>query len=232
MAKDKQTKVIILAAGMGTRLAQDIPKPLISLANEKTIIDFQIEKLSQYIPVDNIIVVVGYKKEIVMEKHPELTYVYNEAYARTNTGKSLLRAIKKIDDDVIWLNGDVFFDQEIISKLIESDHSCILTDNKKCGEEEIKFTTDSQGNIKELSKTVKNGEGEGLGINLIKKDLLPAFKNHLAAVDDQDYFEKAIENMIKDDKAEIKPLDSEGLFCQEIDFEEDLLSVKKKLQEK
>ena len=162
-----------------------------------------------------------------MEKHPELTYVYNEAYARTNTGKSLLKAIKKIDNDVIWLNGDVFFDEKLLLLLIDFKKSCLLSDHKKCGEEEIKYTTNDKGNIIKLSKEVAKPEGEALGINLIKKDLLPQFKKHLEAIADQDYFEKAIENMISQDKAEIIPLDSQGLFCQEIDFAEDLASVKK-----
>src|SRR3989339_138086 len=89
---------VILAAGFGMRIENNIPKALLKIRNNKTILDYQLEALSGYIPSNNIIVVVGYKKELVMEQHPELTFVYNEAYNRTNTGKSLLKAVVKIRD--------------------------------------------------------------------------------------------------------------------------------------
>ena len=119
-------EAIILAAGMGTRLGSLIPKPLTSLVDEKTILDYQIEKLLKMPQVNNIYIVVGYKKEIIMEKFPDFLFVYNSAYARTNTAKSLLSALNKIDSDVIWMNGDVFFDKKILDLLIDSKESACL----------------------------------------------------------------------------------------------------------
>lgn len=133
-------KAVILAAGMGTRFGTLIPKPLTSLKNEKTILDSQISKLLKIDGLDNVYIVVGYKKELIMEAHPEGIFVYNEAYAQTNTAKSLLTALEKLDDDVIWLNGDVYFDAEILNFLRDSETSACLVDTKKCGDEEIKYT--------------------------------------------------------------------------------------------
>jgi len=107
MSINKNVKVVILAAGMSSRLKSSVPKPLISLKDEKSILDFQLENISKYIPIDNIFLVVGFKKELIMEKYPDLIYVYNNSYAFTNTGKSLLRALKKTNSDTIWLNGDI-----------------------------------------------------------------------------------------------------------------------------
>ena len=126
-------EAVILAAGMGTRLGSLIPKPLTSLIDEKTILDYQIEKLLKIPQINNIYIVVGYKKQIIMEKFPDFLFVYNSAYARTNTAKSLLSALNKIDDDVIWMNGDVFFDEKILDLLIDSKESACLVDQKKCG---------------------------------------------------------------------------------------------------
>jgi choline kinase len=114
-------KAVILAAGMGKRLGSSIPKPLTSLVNGKTIMDFQVERLSRIVGVKNIIVVVGYKKEMIMGKFPQLSFVYNDAFAQTNTSKSLLLALKKVDDDVIWLNGDVYFDAEVLGLLLNTE---------------------------------------------------------------------------------------------------------------
>ncbi|HUV45507.1 MAG TPA: phosphocholine cytidylyltransferase family protein [Dehalococcoidia bacterium] len=220
-------KAVILAAGTGSRLGMSAPKSLAVLTNGKTIFDYQIEKISKFVPIDNICVVVGYKKGMLMRKHPELAYVYNEAYAETNTGKSLLKALNKIDDeDVLWLNGDIVFDGKLISKLILANNSCVLVDNKTCGTEEIKYSTDSEGYIKSISKEVFPGEGEALGINLVKRQELPALKKHLALIDDRDYFEKAIENMINEEHIRFSPVNVDALFCHEVDFPEDLEYVR------
>lgn len=220
-------KAVILAAGIGSRLGVPTPKLLVALIGQKTIFDYQIENISKFVSANNIYVVVGYKKEMLMGRHPELNYICNEAYARTNTGKSLLRALNEIDnDDVLWLNGDVVFDEQLIPRLIMANNSCVLVDNKRCGAEEIKYSTDSQGYIKSISKKVLPGEGEALGINLIKRKELPILRKHLALIDDQDYFEKAIENMIVQENIRILPINVNGLFCHEVDFPEDLEYVR------
>lgn len=228
-----KTSAIILAAGRGNRLSpltNKIPKPLTILNTNKSILDYQIERISKFISSDNIFVVVGYKKEMIMKKYPKLTYIYNERYQETNTGKSLLKALNKMNStDVLWLNGDVVFDEKIIPKLLRAGTSSVLVDDKKCGAEEVKYSTDSDGYIKKISKEVVPGEGEALGINLIKKEILPVFKKHLTLIKDNDYFEKAIENMIIQDNIKILPVNTRGLFCEEIDFIKDLKEVQKYL---
>jgi len=219
---------VILAAGTGSRLGLSAPKPLAVLVEGKTIFDCQVEKVAKFIPVDNIYVVVGYKKEMFVEQHPELNYIHNEAYAETNTGKSLLKALNEIDnDDVLWLNGDIVFDEQLISKLARANNSCVLVDNKECGAEEVKYNTDSEGYIRYISKQVSSAEGEALGINLVKIKDLPVLKKHLALIGDQEYFERAIENMIGKDNVKIRPVNSDGLFCHEVDLPEDLEYVRK-----
>lgn len=221
-------KAVILAAGTGSRLGLSAPKPLAVLVGGKTIFDCQVEKVARFIPIDNIYVVMGYKKEMLMEQHPELNYIHNEAYAETNTGKSLLKALNEIgNDDVLWLNGDVVFDEQLISKLARANNSCVLVDNKKCGAEEVKYDTDSEGYIRYISKEVYSAEGEALGINLVKRKDLPVLKKHLTLIGDQDYFEKSIENMISQDNVKIRPVNSDGLFCHEVDFPEDLEYARK-----
>jgi choline kinase len=129
---EKTMKAVILAAGMGTRLGTMIPKPLTAIRDEETILDFQVEKLSAAVGVHNILVVVGYRKELIMEKHPDLIYLFNARFAQTNTAKSLLLALQKIgNEDVLWLNGDVFFDAGVLDRLAASPRSACLVDDKK-----------------------------------------------------------------------------------------------------
>jgi choline kinase len=220
---------IILAAGMGKRLGGSIPKPLTNLVDGKTIMDFQIERLSKIVGVKNIIVVVGYKKEMIMEKFTQLSFVYNDAFAQTNTSKSLLLALRQVNDDVMWLNGDVYFDTDAPNLLLNTGFSCCLVDRKRCGSEEVKYDLNEDEFICHISKNVAEPQGECLGVNVILKKDLDIFRNELERVDNQDYFEKALENLTVSKKICLKPIDVGPFYCNEIDFEEDLKAVRNHL---
>ncbi|MDI6698854.1 MAG: phosphocholine cytidylyltransferase family protein [Candidatus Saccharicenans sp.] len=219
-------KAVILAAGRGTRLGLDLPKAMVRVDSRRAIIDYQVENLKAFIPPENILVVVGFKKELIVASHPELNYTFNERFAVTNTSKSLLKGLSQMDEDVLWLNGDVIFDRALIPKILSVGCSCVLVDDKKCGLEEVKYRTDGGGFITEISKQVEAAEGEALGLNLVARDDLESLRKHLELVGDNDYFEKAIENYIIQDKGRFLAVPAGGLFCHEVDFPEDLKRVR------
>jgi choline kinase len=135
--------------------------------------------------------VVGFKKDLIMEADPDIFYAYNPNFDTTNTSKSLLCALKHIDDkDVLWINGDVVFEPEIIERILLEEGSSVAVNNARVGREEVKYTVDDQGFINAISKDIKNPLGEALGINLIQSKYLAAFKKKLLIVDNQDYFER------------------------------------------
>lgn len=222
-------KAVILAAGLGTRLESKIPKCLLKITDEKTILDFQIKSLSKRIGLENILIVIGFKKELFKKKYPSLGFVYNTLYHKTNTAKSLLVAFKKIDDDVICMNGDVYFDDKILDLIIPSNYSCCLVDNKKCSDEEVKYNLNKSGFINQLSKIVNDPNGESLGIYFFKKNDMILVRNELEKVDDLDYDEKAFENLCVNNKLKMVPIQVKNFFCKEIDFKNDLESVRKHL---
>ena len=108
-------KIIILAAGIGSRLGNPFPKPLTKLNNNKSIMQMMTENISYIFDTDMINLVVGFKKDLIMESFPNLTYVYNQYFDQTNTAKSLLKAIKKYrKESILWMNGDIVFDKKIL----------------------------------------------------------------------------------------------------------------------
>lgn len=218
-------KIIILAAGIGSRLGNPFPKPLTALANNKSIMQIQIENLGSQFNIDDIYVVVGFKKDLIMERFPDLNYIYNPFFDQTNTSKSLLKALKKMaDEDVLWLNGDVVFDRNLLKVLlpnIERSESFVAVNTSKVGDEEIKYTLKDQY-IYQLSKKVEQGLGEAVGINFISAENLPIFIEHLEACSDNDYFEKGLEMAIAADGLKVKAIDISSYYCKEIDFKEDL----------
>ena len=218
-------KIIILAAGIGSRLGNPLPKPLTKLKNNKSIMQMMTENISSVYNTNIINLVVGFKKDLIMERFPDFTYVYNQYFDQTNTAKSLLKAIKKNkDQSILWMNGDIVFDKNILLKLKEytdKDISFVSVNTSKVAEEEVKYTL-KDDYIDELSKTVKNGLGEAVGINFISSDYIEIFIKRLEECDDNDYFERALEIAIEEDGFKIKPIDISEFNCIEIDFEEDL----------
>ena len=218
-------KIIILAAGIGSRLGNPFPKPLTKLKNHKSIMQMMTENISFSYSLDLVNLVVGFKKDLIMESFPNLTYIYNQYFDQTNTAKSLLKAIKKNKDhSILWMNGDIVFDKNILIKLkeyIDKDVSFVAVNTSKVAEEEVKYTL-KDNYIDELSKTVENGLGEAVGINFISSKYIDSFIKRLEQCDDNDYFERALEVAIEKDGFKIKPVDISEFNCIEIDFEEDL----------
>ena len=70
---------------------EPFPKPLTDLKNGKSIMQMQTENIASKYNIDDVNVVVGFKKDLIMERFPELSYVYNPFFDRTNTSKSLLQ---------------------------------------------------------------------------------------------------------------------------------------------
>jgi len=217
-------KAIILAAGVGRRLGKNLPKSLMMLPNGKSILENQITILRE-LGIREILVVVGFKKELVMENCSNVIYVYNPMFHVTNTAKSLERALELIEpDDVMWINGDVFLEAAVVDKVMKENTNAVAVNKAKCGQEEVKYKTNSRGEVIEISKDITDCEGEAVGINKItRKDFL-SFLHNLKRCKPMDYFEKAIEMSIKEGVV-FRAVDISMYTCLEIDFQEDLDSV-------
>ncbi len=230
MKEANKPQVVILLAGMGSRLGRPHPKSLTPLDNGETILSRQLRILKSFDL--SVCAVVGFKKDLIMEAASDLLFVYNANYDTTNTSKSLLAALQHFEDqDVMWLNGDVVFDPEIIELMLSANTSAVAVNNARVAEEEIKYTLNADGYINQISKQVKNALGEGLGINLIKAKDLSDFKQKLDDVDDNDYFERGMELLIEDKGNVFKAVDVGNRNCVEVDFAEDLEAAKTMLKD-
>lgn len=222
-------KIIILAAGIGSRLGNPFPKPLTPLNDGKSIMYKQLDAISKHFDINNVSIVVGFKKDLIMERFPDVSYVYNPFFDRTNTSKSLLKALRKNKkESVLWLNGDVVFDENLFEDLkpeIDANNSFISVNTSRVADEEVKYTL-KNGYVHELSKNVKNGLGEAVGINFIASDDINTFIDKLEICEDQDYFEKGLELAIQTENLKIKAVDISKYNCIEVDFKEDLENAK------
>jgi len=115
-------KAVILAAGEGKRLrpfTETMPKVMIPVAN-KPLLEYVIDSVKNS-GINEIITVVGYKKEVIMEyfrnyEDIEIKYVVQEK--QLGTAHALLQTKEYVDDTFIVLSGDNIIDKASISKLI------------------------------------------------------------------------------------------------------------------
>ena len=220
-------QVVILAAGMGTRLGKPWPKPLTPLADGRSIMQQQLENVAKVFGESaRVSIVVGFKLEMILEAHPDATFIYNENYDQTNTSKSLLKALRSSQESgVLWLNGDVVFDHRVLERIKDrmlNEKSFVCVNTSAVGEEEVKYTVDKDGFINALSKKVENALGEAVGINFISKSDKASAIKYLVECADNDYFERGLELAIERDGIKIEPVDISDLFAVEVDFQADL----------
>ena len=161
-----------------------------------------------------------------MRHSPDVRFVYNPDFASTNTSKSLLRGLSATRaGGVLWLNGDVVFDPAVLEQAlpyVRMDESFVCVDTSTVADEEVKYTLDDAGYIRELSKTVVDGLGEAVGINYISAADKSILIGHLERCDDQDYFERRLETAIQERGLRVRPIDISRYAAVEVDFETDL----------
>lgn len=220
-------QVTILAAGLGTRLGRPFPKPLVRLANGRSILENQIRNVRQaFGDRARTAVVVGFKHEMIMEACPENLFIYNECYDQTNTSKSLLRALRlSAPGGVLWMNGDVVFGPKVLTVVepwLGADTSFVCTNTAAVGDEEVKYAVGEDGFIAALSKSVNAPRGEAVGINYVAGADKDGLIRQLELCADSDYFERGIELAIADEGLKIEPVDISAFEVVEVDFEEDL----------
>jgi len=118
-------KVVILAAGKGTRFKSDLPKVLHKILGKPML--WYVVKAAKESGAEEVIVVVGHKKELIEDflkkEFPDVKTVYQEE--QLGTGHAVMCAEKLLKDfkgKVVVLNGDTpLIEPEEIKELANSD---------------------------------------------------------------------------------------------------------------
>lgn len=235
--------IVILAAGKGKRLmplTADVPKTILEI-NGKTVLEYILENCIN-IHTKEFIIVVGHKKEKLADEcnmlrvkyNPNIHLVENKKYFETNTGYSLHLALKRVNDDILIINGDNIFDEQILTNLLKSKYSAIVIDNVKKLDGES-FKVDINKNIiKNMGKeiSVENSDGEFIGISKVNKEDIVLFKKILFDLiegNPQQYYDIAFRDLSK--KISLDVVYTNGLKWTEIDTFDDLEYAKKLVHE-
>jgi choline kinase len=168
-----------------------------------------------------------------MNKFPYLTYVYNKDYEITNCSGSLLLGLNKVEnEDVIFMDGDIYFDYKVLPLLFHyPDSTTLVKYRDNCGDEETKFNLHLKSFVKNLSKKIVHDcVGESIGILKINKEDLPLLKKELEKIGPNKFYAEAINNLTSNKRLWLRAMDIGDYFCEEIDFPSDLQKVRDYLQ--
>ena len=181
-------KIIILAAGTGERLlplTKKIPKPLIKIKKNKTLLEIQIENIKKSRSINEIIIVAGYFAEKIEEKISEIKIpntkikiVYNPCYKISNNLISLWMAKEEMTEDFLITNGDNIFSVQTFSDLVKfKKNKIVLTTSKKefYNEDDMKVTISNNNIIhvnKKINKKKISAESPGLAKISGKENIL------------------------------------------------------------
>ena len=236
-------KVILLNAGIGKRLApitNKIPKCLVRIKDDVTILDNQIKNLLKF-NLESFIILTGPFEEQIrnhMKKYfpsTQVQYINNPMYNKTNYIYSIHLAKKLINENVLITHGDLIFSEKLIAKLVESDdENCVLV-NKEIPPP-----------VKDFKAMILNDRIYNIGVNLTGPQvvfLAPFYKvskkfifNWLKQIEIfvnhnkvRQYAEDALNEIL--DKEILKACYFNE-FCTEVDDHDDLQLVRKYFENK
>ena len=123
--------VVILSAGVGSRIKSNEPRSLIKIGN-KTLIEHQIDLLNNNLTNHEIIGVFGYAIEKIIKKiHGKLRVVENQIYEETNNSESLRLAVNNTSkNNIMFFHGDLYFN-EAMFKNADFKKSFLIVDKKQ-----------------------------------------------------------------------------------------------------
>jgi len=165
-------KAVVLAAGEGRRLrpfTETMPKVMLPVAN-KPILEHVLNALKNS-GVTEVILVVGYKKEVIMDyfkdyKEPKIIYV--EQDKQLGTAHALSKAKNFIKNHFIVVPGDNIIDKKSVTKLVQdkSDYSILIKEYPHPSKYGVVFIKD--GKLKEIVEKPAEDIGRFISTGIYK----------------------------------------------------------------
>jgi len=204
-------RVIILAAGQGTRLrplTDSKPKCMVEL-NNKPLIKHQLDLFAKFNVMD-INVIGGYLEEKI--DFGGIRKFYNPLFDSTNMVSTLFCASELFDgkEDILISYGDIVYNDDVLIKIQQSnDKVNVVVDKNWRAYWEARMDDplrdvetlkiDENGSIKELGKkpnSYEDIEGQYIGLIKIRSDVVKQVKDYYENLDKRDLYDgKDYENM-------------------------------------
>lgn len=219
-----------MAAGKGTRISRHIggkPKCTLDIGGGLTLIEDTVRKLKGG-GISEIALVVGYKADVIRDllADKSVTFFHNPFFDVTNSIASAWFAMDFIsDDDILILNGDVFFEEAVLDMILATTVNPVLFSDETRKEEADYKLYYENGQLLKYGKELQGDDitGEYIGIARINSKLLPLFQKRLSELINAQkhscWWEDVLYSLSEEIPVKVK--DVGGLFWGEVDYIED-----------
>ena len=243
-------QALILAAGSGKRLdplTEDLPKALVEVNGTPLLVNILNNLKSTGITL--VIIVVGHMKEKIIQRIGyefnglHIAYVVNDAYETTNNIYSLWLARDIINDDVLLLECDLFFNGDLLETVMKDESECTILTSDYNSEtmNGTVITIDPDNNADsmilkidqrpglDLSKCKKTANIYRMNKQFIKNKFMPAIDLYVRTQDVSSFYEIVLGALIYFKSSVIKAVNVPENMWFEIDDLEDLRRAEKHL---
>lgn len=242
----KDVKIVILVAGVGSRLmplTRNTPKSLLDLGDGYTLLERQLKSIGEC-GVKDVVLVTGYRSEQIEAKirlYADFNFqvIYNPFYNIANNIASAWLGLLNINEPVVLLNGDDLFKASVLGNLLKSEKEITMVISRKdeFDDDDMKVITEGPL-IRDVGKDIEGAKanGESIGMMLFRKRGLMDMRNslmELIRVEDnlKTFYLQALRNLMRKGHdvhfSECKPED-----WAEMDFHPDLTQMRQQLGSK
>jgi len=221
-------QAVILAAGVGSRLEKltgGKPKCLAEIGG-RPLIMHQLEALADH-GIGPVLMVVGYEHEAIRAVVGDRAeYVVNERFRETNSLYSLWCARDWIKGPFVLLNSDLFFDPEILARVLEEPGNVLAYDSTSSrGREQTKVAI-RERRVVDLGKDLPPASARGESLGLLKfeadgaRSLVDTATHLIADGQEQAWVIEATRAVCR--SVALYGVNVAGLSWAELDFPQDL----------
>lgn len=211
-------KVIILAAGQGTRLrplTDEKPKCMVEVLG-KSIIDRQIESMKKCgIKENDIYILAGYRADALEQCYHDtgVHLILNPNYDSTNMVYTLMCAkeLMEKEEDIIISYGDIFYSPEVFERILSlQDEMGVIVDNgwydywkKRCEnllDDAETLKIDEHGYLTEIGKKttkLSDVQSQYIGLIRVRGNLLHRLIGFCQEAEQLESEGKQLENMLR-----------------------------------
>lgn len=232
-------KALILNSGTGSRmgkLSDSLPKCLMEIGKQETILSRQLKLLESNGVTDVIITTGKYDKLLrhyceSLTTQLNFTFVNNHLYDQTNYIYSIYLAEEFVHDDIILLHGDLVFDQEILKDLVRQKKSSMtISSTEELPEKDFKAVV-KDNRIYEISiHSFDDAVTAQPLYKILHKDWELWLQEIIFLCDSGEvdcYAENAFNRI--SEKCKLHTMDFREQLCAEVDTPEDLQNIKERL---
>ena len=186
-----KTKVLIVAAGLGSRLkkhTEELPKCMLDFGG-KTLLQRQLDSYKEN-GINDISLIKGYKKNKINYKG--IKYFTNNEYKNNNILSSIFYAEEIINGNIIISYSDILFDSFVVRRAIESNHDISIVvdidwkgyyvnrkDHPLTEAENVIFNSDNEViKIGKINTGKNDVHGEFIGMIKLSNKGSEIFKSH------------------------------------------------------